>query len=400
MTEEQNLIIKKLWQKILNGPFINNIMDSQKSLLSVCCDCLSTVPVDVFEALSEKQQIFYVTVLLGLASDSHPNVRGAAVRCLGVYCLFPRLFKDFSFLSDVSEILVKSVNDPYVNVRFKASWSLGKLSDALFENKSSTCIHDQISENFFYSTAMACVQYSKDCDKVRANSIRALGIFLYHLQKELIESPKMPPFVKSACFVLQSALSANAMKVCWNVCYAFGKMLKNTELIKHDVVELEDVLTALLNSLKSPNFKVRISAAQALTVLESRELYNELFSVIWLQLLEALYSANTDVNFKEIKHQENLLDQLCYSLCRLTSMATCKDLAVICQETLESSEILFTSMWKFGLNTSVDKIEEVCNAIEHLDTLSTENSDSFQISSVLKELLNQVTIAFYGQDVK
>lgn len=41
--------------------------------------------------MQKKQQIFYVTVLLGLASDAHPNVRGAAIRCLGVYCLFPTL---------------------------------------------------------------------------------------------------------------------------------------------------------------------------------------------------------------------------------------------------------------------------------------------------------------------
>lgn len=30
---------------------MKNMTDSQKSLLSVCCDCLSTVPVDVFEEL-------------------------------------------------------------------------------------------------------------------------------------------------------------------------------------------------------------------------------------------------------------------------------------------------------------------------------------------------------------
>lgn len=48
----------------------------------------------------------------------------------------------------------------------------------------------------------------------------------------------MQPFVKSASVVLQSALSANTMKVCWNVCYAFGKMLKNTELVQSNVIQL------------------------------------------------------------------------------------------------------------------------------------------------------------------
>lgn len=69
-------------------------------------------------------------------------------------------------------------------------------------------------------------------------------------------------------------------------------------------------MTSLLNSLKSPNFKVRISATQALTVMESREFYGKLFPVIWFQLIEALHSTNSDVNFKEIKHQESLLNQV------------------------------------------------------------------------------------------
>lgn len=32
-----------------------------------------------------------------------------------------------------------------------------------------------------------------------------------------------------------------------------------------------------------------------------------------------------------------------------------EDLTIVCQETLESSEMLFTSMWKFGLHTTEDK---------------------------------------------
>lgn len=45
-------------------------------------------------------------------------------------------------------------------------------------------------------------------------------------------------------------------------------------------------------------------------------------------------------------------------------------------------------------------MEEVCNAIEHLNTLSTENKENIQILSVLQDILNQVAIAYYGQDIK
>lgn len=45
-------------------------------------------------------------------------------------------------------------------------------------------------------------------------------------------------------------------------------------------------------------------------------------------------------------------------------------------------------------------VEEVCNAIEHLSTLNAENKGNIQILSVLQDILNQVAIAYYGQDIK
>lgn len=74
------------------------------------------------------------------------------------------------------------------------------------------------------------------------------------------------------------------------------------------------MLNCLLKVLKSPNFKVRISASQALTSLSSRTLYGSLYFVIWKSLVSALMSISADVNFKEVKHQENLRDQVSCSL--------------------------------------------------------------------------------------
>lgn len=145
------------------------------------------------------------------------------------------------------------------------------------------------------------------------------------------------------------------------------------------------MLNCLLKVLKSPNFKVRISASQALTSLTSRALYGNLYVVIWQSLVSALKSISTDVNFKEVKHQENLGDQvsctlyniqniqfynishtffmvgfqfhfqLCYSLCQLTVLISSEDIPLIAQSVLESREILLTSMWKFGSHLTEEK---------------------------------------------
>ncbi|XP_035221258.1 HEAT repeat-containing protein 6-like isoform X1 [Stegodyphus dumicola] len=396
--ENLHLSVSKLWFSVLNGPLIVCLSnDTHKTLQSVCCDCLSTLPPKLFQELNSKQQILYITILLGMTSDSNPNVRGAAIRCLGVFCLFPSLTQDISFLSDVSECLKKSVDDVNVNVRFKASWALGNLSDALFSNRDTTFLCKEISAQFFYSTGMSCVHFSKDSDRIKANAVRSLGNFLHYIPKQFLDLPPMQDFIRSSCEALKLALSATFMKVCWNACYALGNVFKNPNLVKHKVIDLDDLLHSLLNILKSPNFKVRISAAQALTVLESRELYGSLLPSIWKNILFVLSSATEEVNFKEIKHQENLNDQLCYSLCQLASLMTIDDLFAVSNDTIEVTEKLLTSMWKFGSHATEDKILHVCNAIEHLTSLSN-TEDAVQIMFILQDTLNQAILAFYRED--
>ncbi|XP_054717303.1 HEAT repeat-containing protein 6-like [Uloborus diversus] len=398
-TESLNLILKNLWLNISEKSFIRCLTTVNQTLQTVCCDCLSTIPSSIFEELPKKVQVLYITVLLGLAADPNPNLRGSAIRCLGMYCLYPCLIEDFSFLNDVSDKLILSVDDPNKNVRFKASWAFGNLSNALFMNKDNAIIGTEISANFFYSIGMACVKFSRDCDRVKANAVRALGNFVHFIPESFLEDTKMQDFVKSACQSLNLALTSTVMKVCWNTCYAWGNILRNQSLIKHKIINLEEVLNSLLITLKSPNFKVRISAAQALTVLNSRQSYGNLFSSIWLQLISALFSAASDVNFKEIKHQENLCDQLCHSITQLASIISYEDVCEISDRTTDSSEILLTSFWKYGSRTTKEKCEDISFAIEHLTFLKNEKDyeEHLQVLSILLEIFNQAIFAYYGE---
>ncbi|GIY47714.1 hypothetical protein CDAR_124091 [Caerostris darwini] len=394
---DQDISIQLHGAKLLDivGRSVNIVTDVEfRKALNQRCQCYGGIG---FEKLPPRSQIMYLTILLGLTSDSNPNVRGAAIRCLGLYCLFPSLIQDASFLEDVSSILIKSVDDSNVNVRFKASWSLGNLCDALFVNEDEILRNEAISLTFFYSIGMACVQFSKDCDRVKANAVRALGILLNYIPEDFMGFDMMSALIQESCEVLKSALSSNFMKVCWNSCYALGNMLRNTNLLLHCHLNL-DVFDCLLNVLKSPNFKVRISAAQALTTLTSREQYGDHLIIIWQNLISTLLSTSSDVNFKEMKHQENLLDQLCYSLCHLASLLTLEDILKINSSIVNSQEVLLISMWKFGSRLCKEKDSVLHTAIDKINSLKKASNDSEQTLIVLLDILNQASIAFYNQD--
>lgn len=104
-----------------------------------------------------------ITVLLGLTYSENYLVKTAAVRALGVYILFPCLrevgtlttkqhvsdpqgsvkqvviffslsFQDVMFVADTANTILAALDDRSPNVRAKAAWSLGNLTDTLIVN--------------------------------------------------------------------------------------------------------------------------------------------------------------------------------------------------------------------------------------------------------------------------
>lgn len=76
-----------------------------------------------------------ITLLLGFTDDSDYHVRASAVRALGVYVLYPCLRDDVSFVADVANSIINSLQETNLSVKVKAAWALGNLSDALVLNK-------------------------------------------------------------------------------------------------------------------------------------------------------------------------------------------------------------------------------------------------------------------------
>lgn len=69
-------------------------------------------------------------------------------------------------------------------------------------------------------------------------------------------------------------------------------------------------LTKLVQDVR--NFKVRISAAVALSVPSSREHYGSCYIITWIALLNGLDNSQNMEDFSEYKHRDNLLDQVLF----------------------------------------------------------------------------------------
>lgn len=116
-------------------------------------------------ASQDKTQLMCITVLLGLTYSENYMVKTAAVRALGIYILFPCLrevgtltieqhvsdphgplihfrlwflfspsFQDVMFVADTANTILAALDDRSPNVRAKAAWSLGNLTETLTVN--------------------------------------------------------------------------------------------------------------------------------------------------------------------------------------------------------------------------------------------------------------------------
>ena len=86
---------------------------------------------------------------------------------------------------------------------------------------------------------------------------------------------------------------------CNGVCFNFFKQ--------------DELFTALLQALgECKNFKVRISAAIALSSLNERSKYGDkdIFNKVWMETLKALEKSEELTDFTEFKHKENLQEQV------------------------------------------------------------------------------------------
>ncbi|XP_018586040.2 HEAT repeat-containing protein 6 [Scleropages formosus] len=337
--------VVQFWLEVLSGPLTGALQNElHPTLQTSACDILSSILPQAFTQLPDKSQLLCITVLLGLSYSENSPVKAAAVRALGVYVLFPCLREDVMFVADTANSILTSLEDRSPNVRAKAAWSLGNLTDTLIVNMASVGrdfqeeFSDMLLLKMLRSATSACLG---DKDRVKSNAVRALGNLLHFLQPaHLSRSGFEGPMDEAVRALIDAVRSDATMKVRWNACYALGNAFRNPALPLGTAPWTADAYSALSQAVTCcRNFKVRIKSAAALSVPAERDRYGGAaqFGKLWRALARALECSNEAEDFLEYRYCAGLRTQLCRTLLHLMSLCQPDDLPAVAAPLAEES---------------------------------------------------------------
>uniref|UniRef100_A0A8C2XIL6 HEAT repeat-containing protein 6 n=1 Tax=Cyclopterus lumpus TaxID=8103 RepID=A0A8C2XIL6_CYCLU len=319
------------WSDVLSGP-LNAALQSEQhpTLQTSACDTLSSILPQAFAQLPDKTQMMCITVLLGLTYSENYLVKTAAVRALGVYILFPCLREDVMFVADTANTILAALDDRSPNVRAKAAWSLGNLTDALIVNIVGVDFQEELSDMLLLKMLQAATRASADKDRVKSNAVRALGNLLHFLrQSQLTRSAFQRPLEDAVLALVKTVQSEATMKVRWNACYALGNAFRNPALPLDSAPWSGDAFSSLCHVVSScKNFKVRIKSAAALAIPANRGCYGDSkrFSCVWRSLAKALENSEDTNDFFEYRYSDSLRHTLSHALLHLLSVSQSQDM--------------------------------------------------------------------------
>ncbi|KAG7280205.1 hypothetical protein CRUP_037566, partial [Coryphaenoides rupestris] len=299
------------------------------------CDALSSILPQAFTQLDDKIQMMCITVLLGLTYSENYLVKAAAVRALGVYILFPCLREDVMFVADTANTILMALEDKSPNVRAKAAWSLGNLTDTLIVNMESVGVdfQEELSDMLLLKMLQSATRASADKDRVKCNSMRVLGNLLHFLRYgQLTRSVFQRPLEEAVQALVQTIQSEATMKVRWNACYALGNAFRNPALPLDSAPWSSDAFLALCTVVTScKNFKVRIKSAAALAVPARRGCYGdtERFVHVWCSLATALENSEDTHDFLEYRYCASLRETLLQAIVHLLGLSEREDLPAL-----------------------------------------------------------------------
>ncbi|KAJ0004517.1 hypothetical protein NQD34_010731 [Periophthalmus magnuspinnatus] len=324
------------WSEVLSGPLNTALQNEQHPTLQTsACDTLSSILPQAFAQLPERTQLMCITMLLGLTYSENYLVKTAAVRALGIYVLFPCLREDVMFVADTANTILAALEDRSPNVRVKAAWSLGNLTDTLTVNMESVSVdfQEELSDMLLLKMLQTATRASADKDRVKSNAVRALGNLLHFLrQSQLTRSVFKQPLEDAVRALVKTVQSEAMMKVRWNACYALGNAFRNPALPLESASWSDDAFSALCNVVTScKNFKVRIKSAAALSVPAQRCCYGDTdrFMCVWRALAIALKNSEDTNDFLEYRYSASLRHTLSQALLHLLSLSQAEDMSAL-----------------------------------------------------------------------
>ncbi|KAM9728661.1 HEAT repeat-containing protein 6 [Menidia menidia] len=325
--------VVQFWSQMLSGPLNGALQNEQHPTVQAsACDTLASILPQAFAQLPDKTQLMCITMLLGLTYIENNLVKIAAVRALGVYVLFPCLREDVMFVADTANIILGALDDRSTNIRARAAWSLGNLTDMLTINMQSVGVdfQEELSDMLLLKMLQAATKASADKDRVKCNAVRALGNLLHFLrQSQMTRSVFVRPLEDAVRALVKTVQSEAMMKVRWNACYALGNAFRNPALPLESAPWSHDAFSALCHVVIScKNFKVRIKSAAALAVPAHRSCYGDTkrFSCVWRSLATALEKSEDTNDFLEYRYSASLRHTLSHALLHLLSISQSQDM--------------------------------------------------------------------------
>ncbi|KAI9310898.1 armadillo-type protein [Dichotomocladium elegans] len=314
------------WYNMLEKTIQDSCVDSDALVRTATCDCLSSIPKDIYEYMDRQHQTLAVALLLPLPTDPDSNVRAAACRALGLFVLFPSLHDDEHFVADMASAVLEQMNDKVLLVRVRASWAQGNLCDvlAIESRKPGFQLRDWISMPVWEKIVITATSAATDNEKLRSNAVRAIGSLLLITPKEYFQTKRSIQLIQNAMAGLTKNIDTGSLKTRWNACHAASNLLKNPEFPIGDPYPWTGTLyNALIQSLlHCRNFKVRINACLALCAPTERRKYGDRFCAVAQAIAEALDSCHQeDDSFQEYRYREQLKEQVRLALEHIRSLS-------------------------------------------------------------------------------
>nr|XP_055036304.1 HEAT repeat-containing protein 6 [Misgurnus anguillicaudatus] len=401
--------VVQFWSEVLGGPLIGALQNEQHPTLQTsACDALSSILPQAFSQLPDKTQVLCITILLGLTYSENSLVKAAAVRALGVYILFPCLREDVMFVADTANAILTALDDRSPNVRAKAAWSLGNLTDTLIANMQSVGLEFQedFSDMLLLNMLRSATKASGDKDRVKSNAVRALGNLLHFLQPGHLGKPVFVQPVQEAMSALINTVKGEAtMKVRWNACYALGNAFRNHNLPLGTAAWSNDAYSALSYVVTScKNFKVRIKSAAALSIPTARDRYGDAgqFAEVWRALVQALEHSEETEDFLEYRYSASLRTQLCRALLHLLSICQSDDLPALRSSLNDQSRPVLKDFLVRYLSERGAVLVAGCDGVEGEDAVDhTVTKDGLMVlHETLKRLKELQTVSDVTEDLR
>ncbi|CAA7410947.1 unnamed protein product [Spirodela intermedia] len=392
----------KQWHEVIEKHLPLVLSHGSPMIRAAGITCFAGMTSSVFFSLeNDKQRFIVYSLIFSAFNDEVPSVRSAACRGIGVVACFPQIFSSPKLLDDIFHAVEFNTHHPQISVRITSSWALANICDSL-RHRATDLHSDTFSGHVASSEIIAllfetALRLSKDGDKIKSNAIRALGnLSRFANCTENSTEASMEStgasidtrhWLERMVQAFVSCVTTGNVKVQWNVCHALGNLFLNKTLKLQDVPWAPSVYSILLLLLRdSTNFKIRIHAAVALAVPESRADYGSSFSDI-LQSLEHVLESIASEQVQDpssFKYRDALEKQLTLTTLHVLGLGSLQDDQAL--KDFLRKKATFLEQWLSSLCSS---LPQTPGHLEHDASSSDKQENELSSHAVRKQMISR-----------